>query len=162
LEKEVNTVYLNTLAKGILSFDNTQLSALRLIASYCPQEGGAAVHQARGMLSMIQDVNLLDFNCNKGARLRKDNNNLEETKWKIQLYPNPTSKLINIQSNILFTTKTKIEIYNSLGQLVQNHLIDKETMLTSINIDELANGVYFVRIKNGEQEETQPFIISKS
>jgi len=162
LEKQVNEIYLSTLALGIAGFTASQITELQFIAAYCPQEGGAAVHQARGMLSMIQDVNLLDFNCNKGARLRKDNSNLEETKWKIQLYPNPTSKLINIQSNILFTTKTKIEIYNSLGQLVQNHHIDKETLLTSIDIDELASGVYFVRIKNGEQEETQPFIISKS
>ncbi|BDS10714.1 hypothetical protein [Aureispira anguillae] len=46
-----------------MMYSTSQLSVLRLIASDCPQEGGTAVHQARGMLSQVEDVNFLDFDC---------------------------------------------------------------------------------------------------
>jgi len=166
LEKEVNTVYLNTLAKGILSFDNVQLNTLRLIASYCPQEGGAAVHQARGMLSMVEDVDLLNFDCNARNQAKlADNSNTNIARvnnWEIILYPNPATNELNIQSNVVLPHKTKVEIYNALGQLVKTILLDEESSSVKLSTSGLFSGIYFLQINNGEQKETQSFSISKN
>lgn len=89
LEKEVNNIYLNTLARGKLSFSSRQLSTLRMIAAYCPQEGGIAVHQARGMLSMIENVDLLNFDCRSNFRSKstKQDHATVNDKWEVILSP---------------------------------------------------------------------------
>ncbi|WMX13753.1 hypothetical protein [Aureispira sp. CCB-E] len=76
----MNDIYLNTLAKGILEFNSSELVSLRQIAAHCSQEGGAAVHQARGMLSMVEDTDLLNFNCisNNGRSNGEENRNTEK------------------------------------------------------------------------------------
>jgi hypothetical protein len=165
LEKEVNTIYLNTLAKGILSFDNVQLNALRLVASYCPQEGGVAVHQARGMLSMVEDVDLLNFDCNTNNQAKKSETTTTNddfvANWEVTLYPNPADNLLNIRSNQVLKKGTIIQVYNALGQEMIIVFLDKNHTQLSINTDDLQDGIYFLQITNGEKKETQSFSISK-
>ncbi len=54
------------------------------------------------------------------------------------LYPNPTSGLINIETK---KSVKKIKIYNGLGELKLS------TKKTSINLNEFANGIYYLSIQ---------------
>lgn len=67
-------------------------------------------------------------------------NEIESTNFKI--YPNPTSSMVNIQSQ--FTFFDKLEVYNSLGEKMFTGLIRKQE--TSIDMSELTSGIYFIRI----------------
>lgn len=172
LEKEVNDIYLNTLAKGILEFNASELVALRQIADHCPQEGGAAVHQARGMLSMVEDVNLLNFDCvssggrsngEENSNTNKDNSIVENEMevWNLILYPNPTSSLITLESNLVLEKSTRIEIYNVLGQKVKAISVNEATQSIEIDISLFLDGIYTLRLKNKENIITKSFVVVK-
>jgi len=64
----------------------------------------------------------------------------DQTILNLSIYPNPTSGVLTITSEIAIN---QIEIYNSLGQLVL-----KNSNQNRIDISSLNKGVYFCKIKN--------------
>ena len=65
------------------------------------------------------------------------------------LYPNPATNYINIEINAAtLSNVTFINIYNSLGILVyQNQFFrNHEIMISQIDVSNLINGVYFVKV----------------
>jgi spore germination protein YaaH len=77
-------------------------------------------------------------------------------KEKISFYPNPAKNVINI-SNPENIEIAKIRVYTVLGKLIENVDLKKE----SIDISDLANGVYLLKIlDNHGQEETVKIIKS--
>ena len=71
----------------------------------------------------------------------------------INIYPNPTNGLININTN---ENINSISIYNIIGKQVLN-TIDKET----INISSLEDGIYFIDITTEKGIYTQRIILAK-
>ena len=71
-----------------------------------------------------------------------DINNSNALKNTVTIYPNPTSDVVTISSTIAFTHS---EILNQLGEVVMS------SSQNSININELANGIYFIKIYNTNQ-----------
>ncbi|WMX13755.1 T9SS type A sorting domain-containing protein [Aureispira sp. CCB-E] len=164
----MNDIYLNTLAKGILEFSNSELISLRQIAAHCPQEGGAAVHQARGMLSMVEDVKLLNFDCvanNSRSSITEEENKSEETanakRWDIILYPNPTNSIITLESNLVLEDEIQIEVYNALGQKVKAISINENTNTIDLNVSSLLDGIYNIRLQSGAYKITKSFVLIK-
>ena len=157
LEQQVNTIYLNTIARGIMNFQTQQLSTLQLIASYCPQEGGVAIHHARSMLALVEPVNFVDFDCvtenYKPVQQEEENVNAD---WEVILYPNPTDDVLNISSNHSLESNVSVSIYNSLGQQVNVSLSEINTINTSL----LTDGIYTIKITQGENVIIKPFIVS--
>jgi len=160
-----------TLAKGILEFSASELVSLRQIAAHCPQEGGAAVHQARGMLSMVEDVNLLNFDCisNNGRSSitgEEDSNESEaaiddKEIWNLILYPNPTNSIITLESNLVLEEEIQIEIYNALGQKVKEISINEDISTIEIDVSSLLDGIYNVRLQSGTYKITKSFVVVK-
>lgn len=62
----------------------------------------------------------------------------------IKLYPNPSKSQISL-SNI--NSKTLISIYNIKGELMMSEIIYQDK---SINISNLSNGIYIVKVGNKE------------
>jgi Secretion system C-terminal sorting domain/SprB repeat len=83
-------------------------------------------------------------------------NNSFELFSKFKLYPNPTSGIINIDSD----TNGDILIVNQLGQVVKTFSI-KANALNQISIEELNEGTYFVKGTNGTNISAQKLIIKK-
>jgi hypothetical protein len=159
-----------TLAKGILEFSNSELISLRRIATHCPQEGGAAVHQARGMLSMVEDVDLLNFDCvtnNSRSSIVQEGglNESEETinaeAWDLILYPNPTSNTITLESNLILEEEIQIEIYNTLGQKVKEIAINEAISVIEIDVSLFLDGIYNIRLQSGNYKITKSFVVVK-
>lgn len=69
-------------------------------------------------------------------------------KNNIQVYPNPATDVINI-SNV--SSKTRFEIYNVGGQLVNQGTTDGK-----VNVSKLTKGVYILTVEsNGEKSQTK-------
>ena len=68
---------------------------------------------------------------------------------KIHIYPNPASEEINILFNIDKPGDIKLQFINSLGQKIKSVATDKLNMgenRINIPVDEIPNGVYFIKI----------------
>jgi hypothetical protein len=84
-------------------------------------------------------------------------NELEVQAANIKVYPNPTEGLLNIDLNAL-TEEVNIEIFNIVGQQVQS--IQNARNLATLDVSNIANGVYFVRISNDEAVIAKKIIVS--
>lgn len=76
----------------------------------------------------------------------------------INLYPNPANDVVNVQctmSNVQWKGAT-IEVLDVYGKLLQTFKSDAE--ITQINVNNLANGVYFVRVTMDEGVVTKKFV----
>lgn len=67
----------------------------------------------------------------------KENRNL----FLLNLFPNPTSGIINIETNTLLI----LELYSIIGEIV---LISEISNSSSININNLHSGMYFMKLSN--------------
>ncbi|MBI3517798.1 MAG: T9SS type A sorting domain-containing protein [Bacteroidetes bacterium] len=72
------------------------------------------------------------------------------------LSPNPTNGILNISSS-LKTTGFKIEVIDALGKVLisEDH---KDISQTSIHVENLSSGIYFVKLVSGENTTTKKFI----
>lgn len=70
------------------------------------------------------------------------------------VYPNPSSSFIVVKSEL--TNRSKIELSNSLGQILYAGYIENEEM--ELNISNFPNGIYFITIHNIEQPKQLKFI----
>lgn len=112
-----------------------------------------------GVLSIFEDYN------NNGTPLDDDLNNndipdfldpevielliTETFLGSLKIYPNPTSGIINIQSNQLIET-VAVKVYNLQGQVL---LLDHKTSnngIISIDLSNMKTGVYFMKISSEE------------
>ncbi|MES2760685.1 MAG: T9SS type A sorting domain-containing protein [Bacteroidota bacterium] len=84
--------------------------------------------------------------------------NTSNDQWLV--YPNPSTGMLNIvNNNIAPDTKLKIEVINSFGQLVleENTTANHKTL----NMNNLSNGVYFVKIVSDKQSSVKRVVLSK-
>jgi len=72
------------------------------------------------------------------------------------VYPNPASDVINISmKNEL--TNAKVSIVDAMGRVVLNQSIDND--FVSLDVAGLEEGIYFVKIANGDAVETKTVVI---
>ena len=72
----------------------------------------------------------------------------------IKVYPNPTNNIINISSQNL--TINQIAIYDLLGRLLEVKKTNET--LTTINIQDLPNSIYFLEVKTAQGIKTEKII----
>lgn len=72
---------------------------------------------------------------------------------KLDIYPNPTKDVITISSNY---NMDKVEVYNMLGVCVAT--LNLNNMQTSIDVSQLKNGTYMVRISCDEKNMVKMFV----
>ena len=67
----------------------------------------------------------------------------------ISIYPNPASQFTTINLDQITANEIRIEMVNSLGQLILNEHEYGNTI--TINLSNLANGLYIVKVINGKE-----------
>ena len=77
--------------------------------------------------------------------------NFEQNSFSV--YPNPAKDFLVIE-NLTNETISSVEIYNLTGKLVKNEILNFST----INIEDLAKGIYLLRIKTENKIINQKFI----
>ncbi|MFA7688397.1 MAG: T9SS type A sorting domain-containing protein, partial [Moheibacter sp.] len=78
-----------------------------------------------------------------------------ELENKITLYPNPTTGIINLQTQ---QKVNSVSVYNLMGQKV-SYSLNKEK--TSIDISNLSGGIYFVEVILNDKTIKRHKIIKK-
>jgi hypothetical protein len=87
--------------------------------------------------------------------------NLFEQSAKLSIYPNPVSDQANISFNDKDFTNTSVSIVNIAGQTVQ-HINTFNNRNVNWNVQELNNGIYFVRLESeGRPVAIQKVIVNK-
>ena len=73
------------------------------------------------------------------------------------LSPNPTNALLNINSGKLIKEDVKIEVIDTFGKVLVSENY-KEFNQSTVNVSQLASGIYFVKISSGDNTTTKKFI----
>jgi hypothetical protein len=78
----------------------------------------------------------------------------------VKLYPNPTKDVLNMEFATKDAEEVNITISNNLGEAVHilNNTYNEGIQRESIDMSSLANGYYFVTVRNGNKVETQKFM----
>jgi hypothetical protein len=74
---------------------------------------------------------------------------------EVQVYPNPAEDIINVYFGHSLSSQANIVVYNSLGQKVKESIIPTGTQLSSLNVYDLKQGLYFVQITFGKERFVQ-------
>ena len=75
----------------------------------------------------------------------------ENVASEVSVYPNPATSVLNVDA----AGYNQVEIINMLGQVVYSNSINNNAQ---INVSDLNNGVYFVRLSGANGTTTQKFI----
>ncbi|MEY4902751.1 MAG: Secretion system C-terminal sorting domain [Bacteroidota bacterium] len=144
--KNTNAIYLNTVAKGKVSFSENEKEILYSIAYQCPMLGGDAVWTARNLIELEEpQSNFNDENlCKEGQIYGK----IAQTTPTVLIYPNPTNDVLSIfHSNT--TTELNFQLFDMYGNLVHVRLLTSE--LQTIDVSLLSNGFYIAKINKGNE-----------
>lgn len=71
----------------------------------------------------------------------------------ISVFPNPTSGFVTIQNTKNSELKT-VEIYNVAGQLIKNFKLNSGTNKASLDMSQLLNGTYILKVKSESENNT--------
>ena len=115
-----------------------------LIASYT---NGAEVCTAN-----IGPKKVAVLDCNSSELLKGD----AET---LKVYPNPNKGLFRLEVNEICESCT-IEVFNPSGQLIFESKLNKSNEI-DIDISDKSNGVYLVKLTNGEEEKVKRVIVNQ-
>lgn len=82
---------------------------------------------------------------------------------EVNVFPNPNRGSFNLSYRILGTEDTMIEFFDVNGKLVFREIYQEESglHLKTLNFEEHAPGIYFLKIKNNEFETTQKVVIAE-
>ncbi len=81
---------------------------------------------------------------------------------EFQVYPNPTSSLVNIESESGFENVQEILIYNVSGQVVRKVSVPaKADNIYTINLDDQPSGYYLVKLVGADMLKQYKLILNK-
>jgi PKD repeat protein len=88
--------------------------------------------------------------------------NIPETA-QIALYPNPNAGVFTLRLSGASVTKAQISISNILGEVVYSsqEQLSNNTFTKEIDLQNMANGAYFMQVSMGSYTKTQKIIINK-
>ncbi len=152
-QKEVNRIYLNSVAIGEFSFSGSDRTTLMNIAQQCPLTGGSAVFKARGLLSVVSDMDFDDaVLCQPmGQRQGEGNNGIAKTVY--QIFPNPANDLLTIvlPENQQLPEPTTIIVYNAFGLKVMEKRMSMGSPTSTIDVSTLPEGPILVSLLIGDK-----------
>ncbi len=103
----------------------------------------------------------IDTLGNNSSRVASIKNNIE----RVVLYPNPTRGGTYLQYQVNQTTAIKVGIFNETGKLVksvvENEFVFIGVQRLSIPTEDLPNGIYFIRLIDGERTTSLKFLIKR-
>ena len=92
------------------------------------------------------------------TRVEERNERLEIRDWRLQIYPNPCMGKVVIKLLSYQAIKgASIKIHDISGKLVKHVLTAKQGI--EINLEELTNGIYFVRVETNNYKATRKLTI---
>jgi ABC-type amino acid transport system permease subunit len=81
--------------------------------------------------------------------------------WEVNIFPNPTSQFLNIEIKSSMTEKSNVTMYNDLGQIVYQTLIDQTMHAIDISDINITNGWYIVKVNQGQHVTSKRIFVLK-
>jgi hypothetical protein len=85
--------------------------------------------------------------------------NNSNTQIGFKLYPNPSNGMINIELDDQNVTETSVKVFDALGKLVYE--TEFNTFITQLDLSNIADGTYFVRLTQAGKTTVKPIVITK-
>ena len=70
----------------------------------------------------------------------------EQVAYNVNVYPNPTTGVLNITLTSELTKNSTLEIYDAIGKLIVTEVLSNE--LNTFNLSNLSNGIYTFKVLN--------------
>ncbi|WP_299890602.1 T9SS type A sorting domain-containing protein [uncultured Lacinutrix sp.] len=89
-------------------------------------------------------------------------NNLSISDFDINsfsLYPNPAKDIVTIKLNSIVNGETSIDVIDIQGKRIINKVLSNQTQELQLNVSNLEAGVYFVKLKNNDNETIKKLVV---
>ncbi len=80
---------------------------------------------------------------------------------KLRVYPNPASSLINVEFSGVLNQDAKVEVINSVGAVVAMQPVADLAGVQHIQVDQLPDGIYYIRISTENSVHTKKVAIRR-
>jgi hypothetical protein len=84
-------------------------------------------------------------------------------KFELKIFPNPFNPVTTISFNIIEASPVKLEIYNMLGQKIQSHHFDKNSLgektKVIIEMKNQPSGVYYLAVRSRRFSQTAKLLL---
>lgn len=150
-----NNIWVSTRSEGLYKYDGTIWIH---VGANLPQYGVA------GFVYVDHYNNIWYGDANSGVWTNTLTLSITEQSFAedINIYPNPVTGILTFDLKSNKQQKFDIEIYNTSGQLIlQKEFNVNKTITTginTINVADLSNGIYFIKVITDEKIITQKFI----
>ncbi|MFN3445722.1 MAG: T9SS type A sorting domain-containing protein, partial [Bacteroidia bacterium] len=148
----------------VVKVNNDSLSTTFASSGYQWFRNGSAISGAttRGLKvpsNGYYQVRVDSLGCSKlSDSLLMNNVGLKEatTISNVSVYPNPTSGFATVEATFTSKANTTIMVVDMFGRLISTiEMGDITTLNNNVNLSSLADGVYFIQIKHGDDLVTQ-------
>jgi len=96
------------------------------------------------------------------SRSSEENNfTKENTTLEYSIYPNPSRGAFTIDLADINSGEVEIQVFNTVGAIVRTEIITPEQSRTTIDLQNLNEGLYILKIENNNNIYTERLIISK-
>ena len=77
------------------------------------------------------------------------------------MYPNPANESLNIEVAMTADQPVQVNVMDAAGRVAvqQNRSLSKGDNVMQLDLSRLANGIYFVQVRNGEQATTRRLVV---
>lgn len=82
--------------------------------------------------------------------------------WNINIYPNPSTALFNINFDIDNSKEVKIDVFNVTGQLIETKSLQSGIGSTSFDLKNHANGTYFIKVSSNGTNSNHRIMLHKN
>lgn len=146
-QKQVNEVYLATIAKDVKAFTTEQATELFAIADQCPMMGGNAVFKARSLYWLIDDS--YDFDdqllCLPHGIIVKSMATAEPN--ALTVVPNPASDEATLVLTKPLDEPGVFVLFDAIGAEVMRYTIPVETPRFAFSTSALAPALYHYQVR---------------
>jgi len=145
-QKQVNEVYLATIAKDADGFTPGQVAELFAIADQCPMMGGNAVYRARALYSLIDEEQAYDDEalCLAHGIIVKSLVNAVPN--AVSVIPNPASDEATLVLTMEQETPGMLIIFDALGAEVARHTVPAGSQRHAFSTVALAPALYHYKV----------------
>ncbi len=147
-EKQVNEILLSILSNGNDTLTPYEIALLESIAAQCPVSGGLSVYLARSLLSGIFDTHYNDqlLCLQNGIIKNSDVLTSFQSNVTFSLKPIPSSGSLTLNWSVPTNLASKYLLIDITGRLIQSRDFNLSDNSVSIDLNERADGVYFLHI----------------
>lgn len=96
--------------------------------------------------------------------IKNENGTKQPTEFSLASFPNPCNAQVTLNVNILREGETEIVMHDILGRMIKTFYKGKMTAGThqlSVDVSDVASGIYFIILNNNSQLKTNKIVILK-